>query len=345
MDNKYQTIVKEIKNKIITSQWQRGERIATRTELIKYFGTTAATLQKAMDELLADGFIISNGKSGTFIADNPPNLCRYGIIIPQIDYTGRHESLFTGVMQVYQVLERQMGINFQLYFLDEDNMHTKDYCQLESDLSSERVAGLIFIRPPVEYMLELVAKYNITSVALTLDKLPINTVMVDYDEFFRQAFDRLLASGCKNIAVLTNLRMPSCYIENLEQHAINRNYPINPTQIQAVSLEYELEFWGKRLISLLMDKKNSAPVDGLIIGNENLRDLAVSVIQSLGLRIGVDIKLISHANFPVTSRPIFPVEQFGFRIIEILEVCVEEIRNSRETNTIKYNRLIPPRTE
>lgn len=64
MNIKYQDISDAMREKIRSGVWGPGQRLPIRSELVKQYNTTVATLQKAMDELSADGFIISAGKRG-----------------------------------------------------------------------------------------------------------------------------------------------------------------------------------------------------------------------------------------------------------------------------------------
>ena len=83
MNIKYQDISDAMREKIRSGVWGPGQRLPIRSELVKQYNTTVATLQKAMDELAADGFIISAGKRGTFVANEPPNLSTFAVVFQE----------------------------------------------------------------------------------------------------------------------------------------------------------------------------------------------------------------------------------------------------------------------
>ena len=95
MNIKYQDISDAMREKIRSGVWGPGQRLPIRSELVKQYNTTVATLQKAMDELSADGFIISAGKRGTFVANEPPNFRKRLLPLGKIRY-GRSLSVKSG---------------------------------------------------------------------------------------------------------------------------------------------------------------------------------------------------------------------------------------------------------
>ena len=52
---KYQEISHFIREQIRSRKWAPGSRLPTRSELVREYGTTVMTLQKAMDELMNKG--------------------------------------------------------------------------------------------------------------------------------------------------------------------------------------------------------------------------------------------------------------------------------------------------
>ena len=79
---KYQEISHFIREQIRSRKWAPGSRLPTRSELVREYGTTVMTLQKAMDELMNEGFIVSEGKRGTFVSAMPPNLSTFAVVYP-----------------------------------------------------------------------------------------------------------------------------------------------------------------------------------------------------------------------------------------------------------------------
>lgn len=63
-------IEQAIHDKIATGSWRTGDRIPNEVELVERFGTSRATVSKALNNLAASGFLIRRRKAGSFVAPN-----------------------------------------------------------------------------------------------------------------------------------------------------------------------------------------------------------------------------------------------------------------------------------
>src|SRR5262245_24538533 len=69
-----------LRQDLIKGRYAPGTRLPTRADLIDRFDASAMTVQTAVDRLKKDGFVIARGRQGTFVADHPPHLHRYGLV-------------------------------------------------------------------------------------------------------------------------------------------------------------------------------------------------------------------------------------------------------------------------
>ena len=67
--NKQQAIDRLIRGHVLSGVWSPGFRIPTRHQLEKQFSCSSVTLQRAIDRLVLDGFLVSRGRLGTFVVD------------------------------------------------------------------------------------------------------------------------------------------------------------------------------------------------------------------------------------------------------------------------------------
>lgn len=63
-------IEQAIHDQIATGSWRAGDRIPNEMELVKQFGASRATVNKALSSLAASGFLVRRRKAGSFVADN-----------------------------------------------------------------------------------------------------------------------------------------------------------------------------------------------------------------------------------------------------------------------------------
>jgi len=81
-------IVSELRRRVVEGLWVPGARLPTRRELEAEFSASMHTVQKALDDLVRDGFVYACGSRGTFVAENPPHLHHYGLIFPRFPREG-----------------------------------------------------------------------------------------------------------------------------------------------------------------------------------------------------------------------------------------------------------------
>jgi len=67
----YQRIENDLREQIAAGRWQAGVALPTRQDLARQYGVDRNTLQRAINALLADGTLVSNGVRGTFVTTSP----------------------------------------------------------------------------------------------------------------------------------------------------------------------------------------------------------------------------------------------------------------------------------
>ena len=80
-----QRILREMRQRIVDGVYRPSDRLPTRAELVGEFATTPVTVQRVFDVLASDGFIVAQGRRGTFVCDRPPHLTHYGLVFPYRD--------------------------------------------------------------------------------------------------------------------------------------------------------------------------------------------------------------------------------------------------------------------
>ena len=166
--NKQERIVSRLKGKILSNRMRPGDRLPTRHELTREFGVSVVTLQQAMDDLRDDGFIVTRGRLGSFVAGSPPHLCRYALVFPcyALDRTHaqppwRHLAAPTRFMDAMAQAAAQFSGDpareLVCYMGADRELNTPDYQRLVSDIRARRLAGVIFLHPNSVFTPELLA--------------------------------------------------------------------------------------------------------------------------------------------------------------------------------------------
>ena len=65
---KYQYIKNKLKQKIISGQFENGDKFYTEAELIQMYDVSSITVVRALNDLANDGYIIRQQGKGTFVS-------------------------------------------------------------------------------------------------------------------------------------------------------------------------------------------------------------------------------------------------------------------------------------
>src|SRR4051812_28428381 len=77
---KNQSIVSHIRQQIVEGELAPGVQLPTRNELERGYGVSRDTVQRALDQLVEEEFVYTNGRRGTYVSAHPPHLSHYALI-------------------------------------------------------------------------------------------------------------------------------------------------------------------------------------------------------------------------------------------------------------------------
>lgn len=64
---KYISIKEDLKSRLMNAQWNQGDRLPSSRELSQYYDSSVNTVEKAFKELVEEGWLIRDGRRGTFM--------------------------------------------------------------------------------------------------------------------------------------------------------------------------------------------------------------------------------------------------------------------------------------
>lgn len=344
MNPKYTAVIDDIRRQILHGRWQPRHRIPTRDALISQYNTSRATIQKAMDELLREGFICANGKGGTFVTDTPPNLTSIAVVFPASgSESGSWDALWSGFVGQKRYFEERFARTFVFYHLELGDVECPELRRLRDDAAGGKLAGIIMPFPPPEIMLAELRPYQVPLAAITRERQHegLNTVWVDYDSFFRQSLEYLQSRNCKTAALIVNDRLPLDYIDNFVRMAAEYGILVPENLIQAGGLDNFAQPWITRMTRLMMQNRP----DGLVVANENMIDAVINGLQQENLTVGRDISLAVHTNFPAQRPNGYDMQRIGFNIRSMLDACINALTVCRTGKRIMHHSLVPAELE
>jgi DNA-binding LacI/PurR family transcriptional regulator len=298
---------KEIKNMLMAEigKLNINDRLLSRTELCKKLETTRMTLDKAMNELVAEGVLFSRKGSGTYVAgvSTQSGVCSWGLIVPDV-MESFHAELVRGVENVAQ----KHGINVIICNSDSDFEKQEQYI---NRLNRSGISGLIIVplvspeKQDNDRLYNQLTQLKIPFVFSNRNAEGINAPIVTSNSFYGGyiATKHLLEKGYRNIAYIsyqkirTSLERYQGYISALTEYEIEFNQKIITIEEKSHFLPYGYEAMKDILAS-------GQQVDAVVCFNDKVARGVYQAIAEVGLRVSDDIGVIGNDDSDICEKSI-----------------------------------------
>jgi DNA-binding LacI/PurR family transcriptional regulator len=336
-------IVVEIRRQILEGEFAPGSRLPTRAELEDRFGVSSVTIQRSVDQLIEDGFVYARHRQGTYVAEYPPHLSHYGLVIPfRPTDIYRWSRFYDALCNESLALTSDRPRKVSVYYGVNERASENDYLALARDLETHRLAGLIFGSPPHHLagtpIIE--TKREIPRVAITNGPtLAIPIVSPDWDSFVARATEYLNSRGRRRVAFVMygpvglDDRSPSM------SHITGQRITAPPYWAQYAAQ------WppqaAKNCVELLMRGPIDQRPDALVITDDNLVEQATAGLIAARVRVGQDLEVIAHTNFPWPTTSLVPAKRLGFDAREIIQRCLDVLEAQRKGERPPDLTLVP----
>jgi GntR family transcriptional regulator, arabinose operon transcriptional repressor len=172
---KHEKIRQTLADAIISGQYEPGQRLPSESELVKSFGASRPTVNRALRELQLAGIIERRAGSGSYVsADAVARGYTFGLLIPELGRTEIFEPICRGMA------EAQHGSHHVLLwgssFGDEANLE-QQASQACRQLVAKKVSGVFFAPLELTPQKDTINR----SIAEVLDKAEIPVVLLDRD--------------------------------------------------------------------------------------------------------------------------------------------------------------------
>lgn len=321
-------IVRDMRDRIVSGQFNAGERIPTRDELSASYGVSKVTVQRALDQLRVEGFLVPHGRHGTFVAENGPHQSRYALLFPHALQTQTRNQLYTALVQQAESMAPEA--NFQAYYGFEGRAGFHNYESLLADVQANRLAGLVFASPP--FLLSgtpLLTRPGVPRVAFMTgpQREGVAAVTLDGSSFLRLALAELAGLGRRRPLVLMSATPSPRALENLQRLCDTLQIELRDTWVQGVALS--APHWAERLVRLVLDRSRRDWPDSVVVCDDNLLEPTTVGLQACGVQAPRDMHIVSLANFPWPTPSHLPATRIGPDIREALRACMQAIDAQR----------------
>ncbi len=336
-------VVDGLRGQIVSGGLPPGAKLPGNLELKRRFAATSSTVTEAVAALIAEGFVETVPRRGTFVVPHPPHLTDYAIAFPWPE--NRHVShFFEAIRDQAAKLSRPDRRILFFHGITELSKLSERH-ELARRVQSHRLAGLIFAHHPYRLMgWPLLEEKGIPRVIITSDVefSGIPVVYPDMGDFLAQAVARLAATGRRRVALLVLATTGGeALAADFRRLAREHGLLCRPEWVQAASREAPQ--WAGAAVRLLLATTDPAPPDALIIADDNLVPAATQGVLAAGKRAPDDILVVAHANFPLPTASATPVLRLGYDINRLVATCLERLDQQRRGETPPECTLLPAR--
>lgn len=330
----HNALLNELRRRILAGEYAPGAQLPTRLELAQEFQTSPHTLQRAVDHLRRDGFLSVVARQATCVAKHLPNRVRFAMVFrsrpsPNGAWNRFFQTLANATTH-YDGSEsepRRISVHVGV----ENHADNREMKALLHAIDTQSLAGLIFPEEPFASGLAqtpLMTRPGIPRVAFRGVPLSPETAGVTFGgPFLEKALDHLAALGCRRIAVLGNLG--SAPGEEATAAAIrDRGMTMLPHWF--LMLPAEWPECARKVAYLLLNEGQRERPDGLLIADDNLVEHAQMGIVDSGIRVGRELHLVVHANFPAPVPNVLPARRLGYDARTALDSCLELLEEVRQ---------------
>lgn len=335
-----------LRRRIVQGEFGPGDRLPNRADLIRDFGVCSASLQKAQDALRDEGFIESARRRGTFVTARPPHLSRVALVFSE---SPEHDRWFERTRFLYS-LDREASaaakrgawdvVTLADVFPSTNSLQQHPELGVKRDAALERmrdmarrnlVAGFVLTCPYIGPVKE--ATLGLPTVGFGGTSAPPTTYAIRLDprRFIDRALDDLKARGRRRVAMLTSSMAPLVKLDHLYRGAAARGMRAQEPWVQGVSLGEP--HWARHAVRAMFMGRPADRPDGFIVADEHLLDHALCGLRDQSIRIGHDVEVVSHCNFPWTPAPEAPVRRLGYVTRDLLTTAFELLANHRRRDT------------
>jgi DNA-binding LacI/PurR family transcriptional regulator len=338
---KQNEILGTLRRQIVQGTYPPGARLPLRSEIQAHFGVSTATVQGALNRLIADGFVQAQGRLGTYVTANPPHLCHYGLLFPGTpSVTQLRSRVWTALSNEAAGISQTSYRRVHCYYGADGHADSEISNKVINDMRQSRLAGLIlaFFDNNEISGSPLVDEPGIPRVRITVEPGPrgIPGVCLDLCSFIDKALDYLLSRKRKRIACLTVAGLQQSYIDYL--HAGIERRKMQTRTYWTHSVQWPDTQWARPLTQLLMNPDQKTRPDGLIILDDNIVEHVTAGLVAQHVHVPEDCDVVAYSNFPWSPPGVLPLKYLGFDVRELLRYAIEAIdlqRRSLEAPAVK----------
>lgn len=340
---KFPSVLNDLRRRIADGDLPSGSRMPTWDVLSQYYAIGRPTLMRVMSTLREEGFLISDATRGTLVTPAPPCRSRFGLIFgssPANRATGGWNRFWQALRDEAIAQATRDGWTLVIYE-GVDHRGSAGLDALLTDLDARRLAGLFLAPHGALYRLDkhIQGRVPMAQIGGRLDAdflgREVPAWQFGIEDLYRRAANLLHRAGARRVAILAT---ESTDLSGWDQAVIEAGMGGEPWWRFAAGITAQRT--TANLVRLLCSHTNRP--DGLIIADDNLVPGAVAGLLEAGVRVGSDLHVAAHCNWPFPADDVLPLIHVGFDLGHMLSEALAYLRNpSVVVDAASFGRRMP----
>jgi DNA-binding LacI/PurR family transcriptional regulator len=312
-------IAQRMRERIASGAWPANQRIPTKMELCRLFGTSNMTMQKALAALADEGFIRSRGRAGTFVTGRPPSSHRLALVVP----AGQTRSLWYGsLIRALGLQDQQLASLVDMYQVTDAGSAPDDAALLD-DCLAHRLAGALFAAP-LPGLLRTIRERAPGFPTMHLTATPGADAGHGLASVSPAALvvGTLAGRGRQRLAVFGTFMQSTTLMREVAAQAQDAGLRCEPEWMHA--LDPRAPDVARGIARLMATLPAERRPDALFISDDHLATATTAGLHDAGMRTdGIDI--ICHANIPFPPPTCMPVTYVGYDVIALMRTGLDSL--------------------
>ena len=318
-------ITEFLRKEIVAGRLAPGSLLPPRLQLLKQFEAAPATIQEAIHQLRAEGFVeTSSPRRGTRVVEMPPHLYHYKLIFPPT--IPAKSAYYDAIVEAAQRLQTEGKCYFSIFHGVNSPKDLEGYGEILKEIEKNQIAGLFFATSGAEFWeTPLFDKPGIPRFAVADawqlgDK--VSKAIFDLQSFFTLAAKMIAQQNRKKVFVLNRSSYMGYSLDKIletEMRAKGLHIPEYWAQFVA-SQEYAIE----RCLQMIFSGGKEVP-DTILITDDHLVEVTTRLLQKMGSAIPENLLVVAHANFPKPTISHLPALRIGYDISELLHIGMDNL--------------------
>jgi len=339
---KEKLILETLRRELLAGVYPVRSKLPIQIKLSRRFRVGGGTVQRALDQLIREGFLQARRRHGTFVVGKPPHLKNYALVFHS-EPTQTWSKYYVALTNAAVTIQQEEGLQMMLFYSVDRHKDTEDYQRLVSYIRAHRLAGIIFDNVPVELEgTPLLEETDIPRVAFMSHPGVPNVMAIGFGVrvFMEKALRHLAGCGRKRVAIIAGPGASGIKEADLNTK-LSELGMVSPSHWRVPVSHIAAEAAGK-CVQLLMQGSPEQRPDALVVADDNLVEQSLAGLVTAGIHVPRDLDVVVHCNFPCPPMTVLPVKRLGYDIRQSLRLCIESIDRRRRGETVPDLQTLNP---